>query len=278
METFDPKKQLQRLLGQKRRERRKRLLKEARKPRRRRTKRVREPHRFCECGNNAVKHSTIRNYVKEGRLQEKWAARLLPRADVAPMALCIHHMVTHLAALFGEEVRSVFWEDRLTRRRGNAPAMHAARRCAGLNRWNSPCGGAAQPGSLYCFAHNNPNHYSLRPKRLGKPCSKEGCTNAAVRPFAVCVFHGAKGALAAAAVRAAPYDPAAAAMRKAKAHAFRLRAAEFRNGARTAVKESFEHAERRWAREKHIVRRTGSSLYDDFRPQRARPLKSLYPG
>jgi len=42
--------------------------------------------------------------------------------------------------------------------------------------------------------------------------------------------------------------------------------------------ESFEHTEHRRAREQRIVRRNiGSSLYDDFRPQRPRPLKPLYP-
>jgi hypothetical protein len=42
--------------------------------------------------------------------------------------------------------------------------------------------------------------------------------------------------------------------------------------------ESFEHMEHRRAREQRIVRRNpGSSLYDDFRAQRGRPLKPLYP-
>jgi hypothetical protein len=43
-------------------------------------KRPDEPHTGCDhCGRRALLYSTIRGYVRDGRLRENWAARLLPR-------------------------------------------------------------------------------------------------------------------------------------------------------------------------------------------------------
>jgi hypothetical protein len=74
-----------------------------------------------------------------------------------------------------------------------------------------------------------------------------------------------------------PESPAAAAARKHKQRTHHARKAAFLESGRRPT-ESFERTEHRRAREQRIVRpNIGSSLYDDFRPQRARPLKPLYP-
>jgi hypothetical protein len=119
MENFDAKKLVQRELGRRRRERRIRLRKEAGPPqvwrdpnkklRRpcRWKKRPHEPHTGCDqCGRRALLYSTIRGYVRDGRLRENWAARLLPRADMQPVALCVWCATNYLVERFGEEVRS----------------------------------------------------------------------------------------------------------------------------------------------------------------------------
>jgi hypothetical protein len=218
--------------------------------------------------------------VREGRLRELWAAQLLPRPDKVPVALCPYCMTNHLVTRYGEEVRTTYWGNRLKRYGGEGvAAMKAWPRCAGSNRFGGPCGSARQQGSLYCFTHNNPGHWSRNPKRLGTPCRKKGCTNAAVPPYPVCMYHGARGAIAAKAKREREalgkgvYSPPG--KRKAKIAAHRQRKA---NGFRP-VEETWEHAEKRFERDRRVERRNAPQ---DLGSQReysppSRRLKPLYP-
>jgi len=166
--------------------------------------------------------------------------------------------------------------------RGNAPSMHAARRCAGLNNSGAPCGSPAERGSMFCHRHNNPNAYAFQVQKHGRRCSANSisgsgpCKNPATKGFTVCWQHGAKAELTRRAIVAAGDTPKAHAARKRKQAAHRARAAEYRSGERVAAKESFARAELRWAREA----RQRSTMYDDFSERSSPPaprLKPLYP-
>jgi len=228
-------------------------------------------------------YSTIRGYVRDGRLRENWAARLLPRADTPSVALCVWCATNYLVERFGEEVRSTLWGNRLKGRRNLGLAkMYAARLCSWLTTDGGSCPQRARRGSRYCFVHDFPTHYANQIRQHGKPCraknSKgEPCRNRAMQEFGVCWYHGGKAARTSMRLAAFPESPAAAAARKHKQRTHHARKAVFLESGRRPT-ESFERTEHRCAREERIIRRhIGSSLYDDFRPQRARPLKPLYP-
>ena len=131
-----------------------------------------EPHTGCDhCGRRALLYSTIRGYVRDGRLRENWAARLLPRADTPSVALCVWCATNYLVERFGEEVRSALWGNRLKGRRNPGLAkMYAARLCSSLTKDGRPCPQRAQRGSRYCFVHDFPTHYANQIRQHGKPC------------------------------------------------------------------------------------------------------------
>jgi hypothetical protein len=166
--------------------------------------------------------------------------------------------------------------------RGNAPSMHAARRCVGLNNSGAPCGAPAERGSMFCHRHNKPNAYAFQIQKHGRRCSATSisgggaCKNPAAKGFTVCWQHGAKAELTRRAIVASGDTPMAYAARKRKQAAHRARAAQYRSGERVAAGESFERAELRWAREA----RPRSTMYDDFSERHSPPapgLKPLYP-
>jgi hypothetical protein len=69
----------------------------------------------CHCGQVAVSHRTIRSYRAAGRLTEREAGLLLPRADKPPVEpLCVHHMLSFLEQRLGKGIKSRFWDGRLS--------------------------------------------------------------------------------------------------------------------------------------------------------------------
>jgi len=186
-ENANYKQIIQRELGRLRRERRLRLRKEAGEPtvwrdpdkKYRRSPRWRkrppEPHLPCEVcvrvgkKSRALLHSTIREYIKDGRIDLMRAQVLLPRADKRPVALCVYRMLDELAKRFGVKVRERVWGDRLKGR--NNPGkfkMRNVQLCAGRMRNGSPCPNPARRGSQLCFVHDFPNLYANDIQNHGK--------------------------------------------------------------------------------------------------------------
>jgi hypothetical protein len=241
--------------------------------------------RRCDCGRFAVTPHRIRIYAKEGRLQAKWAARLLPRADIKPAPpLCQHHLVSFLVAIFGREVRTVFWGDRLTRRRGNAPAMIKARRCEARKRNGAACGAPAKRGSKFCAVHENPKYFAFHPRNLGRQCkamcvtTKERCKNHVVWPFGVCWQHCAYAARCPMGIAAMLTIRLRQRRDGAKRAGYHARQHAILTGQQSVAKGKLAARRARWLREERVERRQ-STLYDDFREDRrpAPRLKSLYP-
>jgi hypothetical protein len=119
-------------------------------------------------------------------------------------------------------------------------------------------------GSLYCQAHQpgRTDRYGLQPWLHGKGCkvvalsTGERCKRAVMQGYDVCASHGGKAGVASKAIMAAPYDPVAAAARKAKRDRHRAYA-RLRNAGKAPppVKESLRLFEQRIAREQRAERR-----------------------
>jgi hypothetical protein len=265
----------------------------------------------CHCGQIAVTHRTIRSYGQAGRLAEREAGLLLPRADRSPVPpLCVHHMLTFLEERLGKGIKSRFWDGRLNWPRNVSQCRR--RPCRGAKSNGAACVAPAMRGSDYCQAHQlgRTDRYGLQPWLHGKRCKVTAlstglrCQRAVMRGYDVCASHGGKAGAASKAIMAAPYDPAAAAARKAKRERHRAYA-HLRNSGQAPppAQESLHHFEQRAAREQRAERRLavwqGSAMTDGERifregrlpvarrstlyggtvdnDQPPRPLRPLYP-
>ena len=85
----------------------------------------------CHCGQVAVTHRTTHSYRQVGRLSEREAGLLLPRADRSPVPpLCVHHMLSFLEQRLGKGIKTrararaqAVWIGRVTP--ANAAVAHA---------------------------------------------------------------------------------------------------------------------------------------------------------
>jgi hypothetical protein len=119
-------------------------------------------------------------------------------------------------------------------------------------------------GSLYCQAHQpgRTDRYGLQPWLHGKRCKVTAlstglrCKRAVMRGYDVCASHGGKAGEASKVITEQPYDPIAAADRKAKRERHRIYA-RLRNAGQvqSPVQESFRRFEERIAREQYAERR-----------------------
>jgi hypothetical protein len=81
----------------------------------------------CHCGQVAVTHRKIRGYRMAGRLTEREAGLLLPRADKPPIErFCVHHMLSFLEERLGKGIKARFWEDRLRWKRNISQCLWGA--------------------------------------------------------------------------------------------------------------------------------------------------------
>jgi hypothetical protein len=105
----------------------------------------------CHCGQVAVIQRTIRSYRAAGRLTEREAGLLLPRADKPPVGpLCVHHMLRFLEERLGKGIKARFWDGRLNWPRNVSQCRR--RVCAGHKTNGAPCAAPAMKGALYCQA------------------------------------------------------------------------------------------------------------------------------
>jgi hypothetical protein len=233
---------------------------------------------------------------------------VLPRADRSPVEpLCIHHLLAFLEERLGRGIKARFWEDRLRWPRNTSQCRR--RPCAGQKTNGLACAAPATRGSPYCQAHHpgRESSYGLSPWLHGRRCkvvalsTGERCKRAVMHGYDVCASHGGKAGEASKAIMAAPYDPAAAAVRTAKRERHRVYA-HLRNAGQASkpVKESWRLFDQRIEREQRAVRQrmetnvermfreggrrdSGQSLrpnlygrvVEDDQPQR--PLPPLYP-
>jgi hypothetical protein len=231
----------------------------------------------CQCGQVAVTQRTIRSYRTAGRLTERETGSLLPRADKAPVGpLCIHHLLQFLEERLGKGIKARFWEDRLRWPRNTSQCRR--RPCRGTKSNGAACAASAMRGSVYCQAHqpDRQGSYGLSPWLHGRRCKVVAlstglpCKRAVMHGYSVCASHGGKAGEASKAIMAAPYDPAAAAARKAKRERHRAYA-HLRNSGQAPppAQESLHHFEQRAAREQRAERRLavwqGSAMTDGER-------------
>jgi hypothetical protein len=261
----------------------------------------------CQCGQVAVSHRTIRSYRSAGRLTEREAALVLPRADKPRLEpLCVHHLLTFLEQRLGKGIKARFWDGRLSWPRNTSQTRRHP--CAGHRTNGSACAAPAMRGSRYCQAHH-PAHagsYGLSPWLHGRRCKVVAlstglrCQRAVMRGYDVCASHGGKAGEASKVIMTAPFDPVAALERQAK----RARHREYtrlRNAgeAPPPVKESMRLFQQRIEREQRALRQRmetnvermfrertlgrpavqrstlyGGTVEDDQPP---RPLPPLYP-
>jgi hypothetical protein len=217
----------------------------------------------CHCGQVAVTHRTIRSYRADGRLTEREAGLLLPRADRSPAPpLCIHHLLQFLEERLGRGIKARFWEDRLRWPRDTSQCRRHL--CRGAKSNGAACAAPAMRGLDYCQAHQleRTDRYGLQPWLHGKRCKVVAlstglhCQRSVMHGYDVCASHGGKAGEASKAIMAAPYDPVAAAARKAK-RAKHREYARLRNADQTPkpVPESFQRFEQRLHREQYAARR-----------------------
>src|SRR5215467_1674724 len=216
----------------------------------------------CQCGQLAVSHRTIRSYRQAGRLTEREAGLILPRADkpsVEPR--CIHHLLAFLEERLGRGIKARFWEDRLRWPRNTSQCRR--RPCRSTKSNGAACAAPAMKGSLYCQAHHpgRTDRYGLQPWLHGRRCKVTAlstglpCKRAVMHGYDVCASHGGKAGEASKAVMAAPYDPVAGMERHAKRARHRVYA-QLRASGQTPkpVQESWARFERRIDREQYASR------------------------
>jgi hypothetical protein len=217
----------------------------------------------CHCGQVAVTHRKIRGYRMAGRLTEREAGLLLPRADKPPIErFCVDHMLSFLEECLGKGIKARFWDGRLSWPRVTSQCRR--RLCIGHKVNGAPCAAPAIKGSPYCQAHHpgRAGSYGLQPHLHGHRCkvivpnTGERCKRAAMSGYSVCASHGGKAGEASKAIMAKPYDPAAAADRKAKRWRHR-EYARLRNAgqAPSPTQESLRRFEERVSREQYAERR-----------------------
>jgi hypothetical protein len=265
----------------------------------------------CHCGQVAVTYRKIRTYRAAGRLTERETGLVLPRADKPPVEpRCVHHLLQFLEDRLGKGIKTRFWDGRLSWPRNTSQCRR--RLCRGTKTNGEPCAAPAMRSSHFCQAHHpgRPGSYGLSPWEHGRRCKVVAlstglrCKRAVMRGYSVCASHGGKAGEGSKAIMAAPYDPVAAASRKAKRERHR-EYARLRNAgeAPKPAQESLHRFEERIIREqraeRRLIERRGIGISDQeriFREGRAptvrrstlfggtieedpppRPLRPLYP-
>jgi hypothetical protein len=122
--------------------------------------------RFQGANSTMAKFSGVRchcrSYRAAGRLTEREAGLLLPRADKQPIErFCVHHLLKFLEERLGRGIKARFWEDRLRWPRNTSQCRR--RPCHGVKSNGSACAAPAMRGSNYCQAHQPGDHYGLQP-------------------------------------------------------------------------------------------------------------------
>jgi hypothetical protein len=148
----------------------------------------------CQCGQVAVSHRTIRSYRMAGRLTEREAGLVLPRADKPPVPpLCIHHLLQFLELRLGEGIKARFWDGRLSWPRDTSQTHRRL-----PNQWLGLRAAPAVRGShYYCQAHHpgRAGSYGLSPWEHGKRCkvialsTGKRCKRAVMAGYEVCASH-----------------------------------------------------------------------------------------
>jgi hypothetical protein len=259
----------------------------------------------CHCGQVAVSHRKIRSYRATGRLTEREAALVLPRADKPPVEpLCIHHLLRFLEERLGKGIKARFWEGRLDWPRNTSQCRRHP--CHGTKSNGSVCAAPAMKGSIFCQAHHpgRAGSYGLQPWLHGRRCKVVAlstglrCRRAVMHGYSLCASHGGKAGEASKAIMAAPYDPVAAMDRRGKRARHRVYT-QLRATGQTPkpVQESWARFERRvnreqYAEQRHMewhrgvsdqrrptVRVSRSTLFGGTVEEEAprRPLPPLYP-